>query len=64
MLYCIIVDYRQVLLSIVQYIDGIGSTTITKLANNENVTMKVMVKICGTLDCEIDGVVEILPNEK
>ncbi|QUI95911.1 hypothetical protein J5A74_00615 [Lachnospiraceae bacterium oral taxon 096] len=34
------------------------------MANNENVTMKVMVKICGTLDCEIDGVVEILPNEK
>lgn len=43
---------------------GIGNSTMTKLANNENVTMEVMVKICSALDCKIDDVVEILPDEK
>ena len=43
---------------------GIGNSTMTKLANNENVTMEVMAKICSALDCKIDHVVEILPDEK
>ena len=43
---------------------GIGNSTMTKLANNENVTMEVMAKICSALDCKIDYVVEILPDEK
>ena len=43
---------------------GIGNSTMTQLANNENVTMEVMAKICSALDCKIDDVVEILPDEK
>ena len=43
---------------------GIGNSTMTKLANNENVTMEVMAKIFSVLDCKIDDVVEILPDEK
>lgn len=43
---------------------GIGNSTMTKLANNENVTMEVMAKICSALDCKIDDVVEIIPDEK
>lgn len=43
---------------------GIGNSTMTKLANNENVTMEVMAKICSALDCKIDDGVEILPDEK
>ena len=43
---------------------GIGNSTMTKLANNENVTLEVMAKICSALDCKIDDVVEILPDEK
>lgn len=43
---------------------GIGNSTMTKLANNENVTMEVMAQICSALDCKIDYVVEILPDEK
>ncbi len=43
---------------------GIGNSTMTKLANNENVTMEVMAKICRALDCKIDDVVEILPDDK
>ena len=43
---------------------GIGNSTMTKLANNENVTMEVMAKICSALDCKIDDIVEIFPDEK
>lgn len=43
---------------------GIGNSTMTKLANNDNVTMEVMVKICTALDCNLDDIVEIIPEEK
>ena len=33
---------------------AIGNSTMTKLANNENVTMEVMAKICRALDCIMD----------
>lgn len=39
---------------------GIGNSTMTKLANNENVTVEVMEKICKTLDCKMDDVLEII----
>ena len=44
--------------------DGRGNSIMTKLGNNENVTMEVMAKICNTLDCKIDYEVEILLDEK
>lgn len=43
---------------------GIGNSTMTKLANNDNVTMEVMAKICTALDCNLDDIVEIIPEEK
>lgn len=43
---------------------GIGNSTMTKLANNENVTMEVMAKICRTLECTLDDIVEIIPNSE
>lgn len=36
---------------------------MAKLANNEYVTMEVMVKICSALDCKLDDIVEIIPDE-
>ena len=38
---------------------AIGNSTMTKLANDENVTMEVMAKICTALDCNLDDIVEI-----
>lgn len=38
---------------------SIGNSTMTKLANDENVTMEVMAKICRALDCTLDDIVEI-----
>ncbi len=42
---------------------SIGNSTMTKLANNENVTMEVIAKICSALDCKMDDIVEIIPDE-
>ena len=43
---------------------GIGNSTMTKLANNENVTMEVMAKICNALQVTMDEVVEITKDEE
>lgn len=42
---------------------SIGNSTMAKLENDENVTMEVMAKICNALNCKIDDIVDILPNE-
>lgn len=39
---------------------GIGSTTLTKLNNNETVSMDVMIKICEALHCNIGEVMDII----
>lgn len=41
-------------------LSGIGNSTMTKLVNNENVTVEVMIKICKALDCKMDDVIEII----
>lgn len=43
---------------------SIGNSTMAKLANDENVTMQVMAKICNALNCKIDDIVDIIPDEK
>lgn len=42
---------------------GIGNSTMTKLANNENVTIEVMAKICKALACKLDDVIEIISDD-
>lgn len=42
---------------------SIGNSTMSKLANDENVTMEVMAKICTALDCTMDDIVEIISDE-
>lgn len=43
---------------------GLGNSTMTKLANNDNVTMEVMAKICNALECSMDDIVEIVSDEQ
>ena len=45
-------------------LSGIGNSTMTKLANNENVTVEVMAKICNALNCSMDDVIEILTDRE
>ena len=42
---------------------SIGNSTMTKLANDENVTMEVMAKIFRSLDCTVNDIVEISEEE-
>ena len=39
---------------------GIGSTTMSKLNNNEPVSMDVMLKICMALKCNIGDVMDVV----
>jgi DNA-binding Xre family transcriptional regulator len=40
----------------------ISPTTVTKMGKNGHVTTEVLVKICTALDCQIDDIMEVVPN--
>ena len=42
---------------------GISNTLIAKLGKNENVTVEVLVKICTALDCNIEDIMELIPDK-
>lgn len=42
---------------------GITTTALAKLGKNENVNTEVLVKICSTLNCSLDDIMEIIPEE-
>lgn len=41
----------------------ISTNAMAKLGKNEEVRIGVLVKICTTLDCKIDDIVEIVPDK-
>ena len=41
---------------------GITTTALAKLGRNENVNTEVLVKICKALDCNIEDIMEIIPD--
>ena len=41
---------------------GISNSLIAKLGKNENVTVEVLVKICNALDCNIEDIMELVPD--
>ena len=43
---------------------GISNSLIAKLGKNENVTVDVLVRICTALDCGIDDIMELIPNDR
>lgn len=42
---------------------GISQNTLAKLSNNENISMDVLVKICRTLNCTVDEILDITPSQ-
>ena len=40
---------------------GISPNTLTKLSNNQFVSMEVLVKICRVLHCDIGDIMEVAP---
>ena len=41
----------------------ISTNAMAKLGKNEEVRIGVLAKICITLDCKIDDIVEIVPDK-
>lgn len=37
---------------------------MTKPTNNENITVEMLVKNCAELECKMDDIIEILPDEE
>ena len=42
----------------------ISTNAMAKLGKNEDVRVETLVKICRTLDCTMDDIIEIFPDEK
>lgn len=42
---------------------GISQTTLAKLSKGQYVSMDILVKICRTLNCSFDDIVQILPQD-
>lgn len=40
----------------------ISPATITKMGRNGHVTTEVLFKICNALNCQIEDIIEILPE--
>ena len=42
---------------------GIATSTMAKMARDENVSLDVLVRICRALNCTIEDILDILPAE-
>ena len=42
---------------------SITTNAMAKLGKNEDVRVEVLVKICRTLSCTLDDIVDILPDD-
>lgn len=43
---------------------GISANTLAKLSRNETVSMDIIVRICRTLGCSVDDIMDILPETR
>lgn len=43
---------------------GLTTNVIAKLGKDENVSTEVLCKICKALDCNLDDIIEIIPDEE
>ena len=41
---------------------GVSPATITKMGKNGHVTTEVLAKICSSLNCTMDDIMEIVPD--
>ena len=56
--------YRDMKKKDLKELAGIGNSTMTKLANNENVTVEIMAKICSAMNCKMDDIIDIIPDDQ
>lgn len=44
-------------------LSGISPSSLTKMGKNGHVTTEVLAKICKTLDCTVDDIMEFVPED-
>ena len=44
-------------------ISGVSSSTLAKMSRGESVSVSILERICITLDCRIEDIMEVLPEE-
>ena len=42
---------------------GISATCIAKIGKGENITTDVLVRICTALNCKLEDIMELIPDE-
>ena len=45
-------------------VTGISANTVARMSKNEVVSLEVLMKICGALDCDIGDIVEVIRPKK
>ena len=43
---------------------NISSSSMAKLAKNENVNTDILIKVCSALDCDLSDIMELIKTEK
>ncbi|WP_418552930.1 helix-turn-helix domain-containing protein [Longibaculum muris] len=43
---------------------GISEGTLAKLSKNENVSMDILIRICRKMECTLDDIVMVLPENE
>lgn len=46
------------------HLAGISTNAMAKLGKNEDVRVNVLEKLCTSLDCDLDDIVEFVPDSK
>lgn len=46
------------------HLAGITTNAMAKLGKNEDVKVTVLEKLCTSLDCQLDDIVEFVPDKK
>ena len=42
---------------------GLSAATVAKLGKNETVNMDILARICEYFDCELDGIINYIPDK-
>lgn len=43
---------------------GVSTTTMSRLAKDENVSTEILAKICAALNCDVGDIMEFVPESK
>ena len=43
---------------------GLSHYTMSKMSRDENVTTEVLGKVCAALDCNVEDIIDFLPDEE